>query len=94
MGSSAQAQTDKPKKRKRKIAEITDAGDAPPADLAEEPVNASQKKRKKINGTHSRKESSPIPGDPNPGDVNLPSDTQKKRSRKSQTAVREIPSGT
>ena len=93
MGSFAQAQMEKPKKHKRKIAEITDAEDVPPADLPEEPVNASHKK-KKINGTRSRKESSPIPGDSNPDDVNLPSGTQKKRSRKSQTAIREIPSGT
>jgi len=85
---------EKPKNHKRKIAEIMDAGDAPPANLAEEPVNASREKRKKINGTHSRKKSSPMTGDSNPDDVNLPSDAQKKRSRKSQTAAREIPSGT
>jgi hypothetical protein len=96
MGSSAQAQIENPKKHKRKIAEITDAGDTPPADLAEEPVNAARGKRKKINGTHSRlrKESSPITGDSDFDDVNLTSDAQKKRSRRSQTAAREIPSGT
>lgn len=94
MGSSARAQMEKLKKHKRKIAEITDAEDTPSADLAEEPVNASRGKRKKINGTHSRKEPSPITGDSDSDDVNLPSNAQKKRSRKSQTAAREIPSGT
>jgi hypothetical protein len=90
--SSAQYQTEKPKKHKRKVVDITVAEDDPPADLAEEPVNASRKKKKK-NETPSRKESSPTPGDSNPGDVNLSSDTRKKRSRKGQTTAPEIPAG-
>lgn len=93
LSSSAQAQTEKPRKHKRKVAKITPPGDDS-ADLVEDSANASRKKRKKINGASLRKETSPEAGALNPCDMNPSSDTQKKHFRKGRSSVLEIPPGT